>query len=51
MAMLLGKFEPFNDHDAYAGFVPSSHYFRDFYVHFIASHAASMDQYTAMLSA
>ena len=54
MANLLGKFEPFgafDDRDGYAGFVPSPRYFRDFYIYFIASHASSMDQYTAMLSA
>lgn len=54
MAKLLGKFEPFsafNDREGYAGFIPSPRYFRDFYVHFITSHASSMDQYTAMLSA
>lgn len=54
IAKLLGKFEPFgafNNRNAYAGFVPSARYFRDFYIHFISSHASSMDQYTAMLSA
>ncbi|KAF9536096.1 hypothetical protein CPC08DRAFT_731704, partial [Agrocybe pediades] len=55
-ANFLGKLKPsgfgkFNDCDSYAGFVPSPHYFRNFYIKFIASHASSIDQYTAMMSA
>ncbi|KAG6894804.1 hypothetical protein C0992_004572, partial [Termitomyces sp. T32_za158] len=50
----LSKFLPFglfDDINGYSGFVPSSGYFREFYVRFIASHAAEMDQHMAMLSA
>ncbi|KAG6877083.1 hypothetical protein C0992_010900, partial [Termitomyces sp. T32_za158] len=50
----LSKFRPFglfDDINGYAGFVPSPAYFRQFYVQFIASHAAEMDQHMAMLSA
>jgi hypothetical protein len=51
---LLGKFQPFslfNDQDGYAGFTPCANYFRQFYVKYIASHAAEMDQHMSMLSA
>jgi hypothetical protein len=54
MGSLLTLFEPFglfNDRDGYAGFTPSAHYFREFYVHYISSHASAMDQHMAMLSA
>jgi len=45
------SFSAFDDCDGYAGYTPSSGYFRNFYVNYIGSHAAEMDQYTAMLSA
>lgn len=49
----LTKFLPFglfDDINGYGGFVPSPGYFR-FYIRFIASHAAEMDQHMAMHSA
>ena len=49
-----GSYQPFsayNDRNGYAGYTPSGHYIRDFYVQFMGSHAKEMDQYTAMLSA
>jgi hypothetical protein len=53
-AHFLLNFKPFglfDDRDGYAGFTPSPNYFWDFYVNFISSHAAEMDQHMAMLSA
>jgi hypothetical protein len=52
--MLLAKSKPFglfNDCDGYAGFTPGAHYFRNFYVNFMASHALEIDQHMSMLSA
>lgn len=52
-AKFLAKFRPFglfDDCDGYAGFTPSPHYFRNFYVIYISSHAGEMDQFTALLS-
>jgi hypothetical protein len=50
----LGKHKPFSafdDHNGYAGFIPTGRYFRDFYVKYIGFHAQEINQYTAMLSA
>jgi len=49
-----GQFKPFssfNNREGYAGHTPSGHYFRNFYVKFMAFHAGKIDQYTAMLPA
>jgi len=48
------KFEPFSeftDLKGYAGFIPSSMWFRDIYDQFIESHLPCINQYSAMLTA
>jgi len=48
------KFEPFSeftDSKGYAGFIPSSVWFRDLYDQFIESHLPRINQYSAMLTA
>lgn len=45
------SFGAFDDSNGFAGFTPSGRYFRDFYVTYIRTHAAEMDQYTGMLPA
>lgn len=44
-------FSQFADSQGYAGYVPSSRWFRDFYDQFIESHLPRINQYSAMLSA
>jgi hypothetical protein len=48
------RFEPFSeftDSKGYAGFIPSSVWFRDLYDQFIESHLPRINQYSAMLTA
>ena len=51
---LLGKFQEFSsfdDPEGYAGFIPSSNYFRSIYVKTMAARGPTMDKHMSMLSA